>query len=251
MPNEFLLLIPKSQEIVNKQYAIGDIFSCHKSFGLQTKYKAWHVLLSSSDLGRRENAYKVSFRHNYTSGLWMLIINGEIKAKYKEQLSNNPFVVSFQLNGHSFELNVSRSSTLNHSYSLTIDGHQVKEVREKADISVDEPAPRFVEITEVKNCKIDGKIVSVYQICCHLESGEKLFIERRYSDFQNLNTIIMGQTGRHLRSTLPSLPGKILNPFLDQTTDSFIQARRDGLQRYLKQLLTNSKVIRRKNLSFQ
>lgn len=242
MPNEFLLLIPKTQEIVNKQYAAGDIFSCHKLFGLQTKYKAWHVLLSSSELGRRETPFKISFRHNYTSGLWMLIINGEIKAKNKEQLSNSSFSVSFQLDGHSFELVVIRSSSLNNSYSLCVDGHQMKEIREKTDISVNEPLPTCVEISEVKNCKINGKIVSVYQICCRLESGESMFVERRYSDFQHLNTIVVGQTGRHLRSTLPALPGKILNPFVDQTSDNFIQVRRDGLQRYLKHLLTNSKV---------
>eukprot|EP01034_Spumella_vulgaris_P022820 gene22820-28993_t len=32
-----------------------------------------------------------------------------------------------------------RSSSLAHSYTLAVDGHQVKEVKEKADISLEEP----------------------------------------------------------------------------------------------------------------
>ncbi len=185
---------------------------------------------------------KIVIRHSYTTGTWVLLVNGDIKAKHNEKLTESKFFVSFTLYGHLFDIEAQRSKSLSFNYVLKMEGFLVKEIRDKADISLDEPTPNHVSITDVKNCKTNGKEIMMYVICCDVGSGEKVCVDRRYSDFVLLDEIVRGNTGRNLRSTLPKLPGKVLNPFFDQTSPDFVQRRKEALQTYLQQLLTNSKV---------
>lgn len=236
---DFSLISPTNS--LNKTYRIGDVFDSDVMLGSGTNYRAWHVHVLASNMGRREYGVKIVFRHNPTSGVWVLIINGDIKAKHTEKTYEKEFMITFKLYGKIFELKVTRSSTLRHVYALNMDGTTVKEIREKADIYLDEKEPQ-VSITEVRTGHINGKIVTMYQISCQFGPTEKVTVERRYSEFVTLHKMIKGYTGQHLVATLPRLPGKVMNPFFDQSSPEFLALRRDLLQTYLINLLNNSKV---------
>ena len=75
-----------------------------------------------------------------------------------------------------------------------------------------------------------------------LETGENFLIYRRYSQFDNLDSLIRAQSESHLMSSLPSLPPKIYNPYFDQTAAPFLDERKAVLSSYLNQILGNSKV---------
>ncbi len=242
MSSDFALVAP-STNLLWKSYPVGDVFNPDTLLGLQTNCKAWHLMISPpTNLGRREVGCKIVFRHNYATGVWVLIINGEAKAKHAEKLVDNKFALSFKHNSQQFDISVERNNTLKYTYTLKLEGHEVKEIREKVDISLDEPLPKQVLITDVRPGKAQGKSITLYRLCCDVGVGEKIFVERRYSEFVTLNDIVRSNTAQHIRSTLPKLPGKVLNPFFDQTNPDFVHKRREALQNYIKDLLTNSKV---------
>lgn len=87
------------------------------------------------------------------------------------------------------------------------------------------------------------KDVIFYQILVKTGYGDEITVYHRYSEFDILDKCIKSQLDGHLRSSLPSLPGKVWNPFVNQLDENFLQTRRLALQRYLVTLLGNSKVI--------
>lgn len=238
MSGDFELISPTNNK--NKDYPIGDVFDSDVMLGSGTNYRAWHVHVLGLNMGRREFGVKIVFRHNPASGVWVLIINGDIKAKRFEKKFDKEFMLTFKLYGRIFEMKVSRNS-LKYTYSLNMDGTTVKEIREKADIYMDEKEPQ-VTITEVRTGHVKGKLITLYQISSTFSTGEKVSVERRYSEFVTLHSVVKGYTGQHLLTTLPHLPGKVLNPFFNQSSPEFLSQRKDSLQNYLITLLNNSKV---------
>lgn len=88
-----------------------------------------------------------------------------------------------------------------------------------------------------------GKEVIYYQLLVKTGLGDEITVYHRYSEFDLLDKCIKSQLDGHLRSSLPSLPGKVWNPFVNQFDEDFLQTRRLALQRFLVTLLGNSKVI--------
>lgn len=87
------------------------------------------------------------------------------------------------------------------------------------------------------------KEIIFYQILVKTGYGDEITVYHRYSEFDLLDKCIKSQLDGHLRSSLPNLPGKVWNPFVNQLDEDFLQTRRLALQRYLVTLLGNSKVI--------
>lgn len=126
--------------------------------------------------------------------------------------------------------------------TMTMNGYEIKEIRKTTEISVDEAPPARVSIPSSRTCVVNGKSVTVYKICCETSNGERIAVERRYSDFQYLNTMVVGHTGQHLRTTLPTVPPRVFFPLIDQSSDAFVNTRREALQVYLQNLLASNKV---------
>lgn len=83
----------------------------------------------------------------------------------------------------------------------------------------------------------------MYQILVKAGNGDQFVVERRFRQFDMLSRLIIAQTSSHLSNSLPSMPSKIVSPWVDQTSDNFITLRRLALQKYITQLLGNSKVV--------
>jgi hypothetical protein len=222
--------------------AVGDIFNSNIFLGIRTKYRAWHCTIPSANMGRRNIGCKICLRYGQPSNSWVLIVNGELKAMNVGQMQDEMFTICFRFHEQIFLITVKRRSSVRIRMTMTMNGYEVKEIRKTADIAIDENPPVRVSIPSARTCTVNGKQVTVYKICCETVTKEKIALERRYSDFQYLNTMVVGHTGQHIRPTLPKVPGRVINPFIDQFGEPFVNARREALQGYLQSLLSNSKV---------
>lgn len=241
MNGEFELIHPPTN-LLPGVYSVGDIFNTTVFLGIRTKYRAWHLTLPSASMGRREIGCKVCFRYGQPSNSWVLIVNGEVKAMNVGQMVDENFTVCFKFNEQIFVITVKRRSSVRIRITMTMNGYELKEIRKTTEIGINEAPPARVSVPSARNCQVNGKSVTVYKICCETSAREKIAVERRYSDFQLLNTMVTGHTGQHLRPTLPKVPPRVINPFYDQTNEWFVNTRREALQAYLQSLLSNNKV---------
>lgn len=238
---EFELIHPTTN-MLEGNYLVGDIFSSNIFLGIRTKYRAWHCSIPSSNMGRRSVGCKICLRYGQPSNSWVLIVNGELKAMNVGQMVDEMFTICFRFLDQVFVISVKRRNSVQVRMTMTMNGYDIKEIRKIAEISIDEFPPARVSIPSARTCTINGKIITVYKVCCETNNKEIIAVERRFSDFQYLNTMVVGHTGQHLRPTLPKVPRRVLNPFCDQTSEGFINNRRELLQTYLQGLLSNNKV---------
>lgn len=243
MTTDFELISPKegTYHIIKN---VGDIFGKDAYLGPHTKYKAWHLQIANASMGRRTLDYKIGFRYGKLTGFWVLIVNGELKAKSVDgNMKFTDFTVKFKLGEDILEIKSGQpKSILSYPFAMYSNGTKLRDLRSSLEEIEEEKIPANIEIVEVRKCIIDGNPVAVYKICCELKTGEKILLDRRYSDFDTLDNIIRGLTGIHLKQTIPHIPAKKINPFFDQFQEPFINYRKKKLENYLKALLQNYKV---------
>ena len=119
-------------------------------------------------------------------------------------------------------------------------------------------APSRIGITDFRHFLEEGedKHVTVYQIYVEpnlgsarmsewstqekrLSTSKLVVVERRFSEFVNLDTtlrLLLGVTAM-TDLEIPSLPPKVYNPLVDQASESFLHTRREALERYLASIL--------------
>lgn len=242
MINPDFELIHPPTNLLTETYSVGDIFNSNVYLGIRTKYRAWHLTVPSATMGRRELGCKVCLRFGQPSNAWVLIVNGEVKARNVGQMIDECFTICFKFCEQIFVITVKRRSSVRIRITMTMNGYDLKEIRKTTEISTNEAPPVRVLIPSARTLTMHGKTIAVYKVCCETNTKEQVAVERRYSDFQYLNTMVTGHTGQHLRPTLPKIPARVINPFYDQTNEWFINTRRQALESYLQNLLANNKV---------
>lgn len=238
---EFEMMRP-AVGLLDRHFVLGDIFNREVYLGLQTMYRTWHVKIPSSNMGRREIGCKIGFRYGQITGSWVLIVNGEVKALRKGRMSEGIFDLMFKISEQVFTITAERVKGVKYRLKLRMNGYEMMEIRKTTEIAVGETTPSRITIPDIRRCEVMGKVVIMYKICSEINSQERVMVERRYSDFEMLTNMICGQTSSHLKPTLPKLPGKILNPFVDQSKAAIVAERQQNLQRFLIALLANQKV---------
>lgn len=241
MNPDFELIHPPTN-LLTESYSVGDIFNSDVFLGIGTKYRAWHLTVPSATMGRRELGCKVCLRFGRPSHAWVLIVNGEVRARNVGQMIDECFTICFKYCEQIFVITVKRRSSVKIRITMTMNGYDLKEIRKTTEIATNEAPPARVFIPSARIVSSQGKKFAVYKVCCETNTKEKVAVERRYSDFQYLNTMVTGHTGQHLRPTLPKLPPRVISPFYDQTNEAFVNGRREALQGYLQSLLTSNKV---------
>jgi hypothetical protein len=104
-------------------------------------------------------------------------------------------------------------------------------------------SPLSVTIPSTSMRTFDRSTRTVYMIRSVSADREQVLVERRFSDFLQLDAILRGSLGRQqLPPKYPGLPKKVYNPFLNQFDQAFLTTRRVALEKYLQYLLTNPKV---------
>lgn len=246
------LLQPPSggADFVDYYGELGDVLTSSLWPGPQTIVRHWHIRpIGSADalsLGRRDpppGGHKVSLRHG-PSGSFCLILDGQCIRKGYEGITVRSFSISFSLpDRRPCSIECVGTSTIGFNHSFRLEGLEIAELRTVLDPSLGESLPRRAGIADTRVFHEGKKKITVYQL--FVEPGNTdgtLLIERRYSEFVALDLLIRAATDTHLLTSLPSLPGKVFNPMIDQSSDTFITARKEALQLYLSQLLNNHKV---------
>lgn len=208
---------------------------------VQTLTRAWHFSLEDGSAGRRNNPHKILLRHCQATGDWVLIIDGKFILSGGEPVLNRTFAISFQFGGKDVTIHADGQNTFYYEHLLIIDGIQYDDIRKTVDLQMNENLPKSVAISNYRTYTHMSKMVVVYIITLRTGIGSELTIERRYSDFAQLDVCIRSATEGHMYSSLPEIPGKCYNPWTDQNSDEFISERKRGLEQYLRMLLGNSK----------
>ena len=234
------------------------------------------MLSSDAAYGRRGRCHKVALRHNVSTGSWVLIIDGRYEACGYEPIITRKFSITFKLNHNNCYIEITMMiPSLHYSHHFYVDSIQQISFHQLANSPFTETIPLHITIptyilqtvTEGIHTKRgatgtdgtgtegtgtsgtdgshegDRREVAYFQI--HVKTGyqEMLTIYHRYSEFDLLDKCLKSQMEGHLKSSLPNLPGKVFNPFVNQISEEFLEMRRRALEQYLVTLLGNSKVF--------
>jgi hypothetical protein len=218
------------------------IFSPKLWPGIQTITRSWHFKLFDGSTGRRENPHKINFRHCQATGNWVLIVDGRYQVSGCEPVLTREFDVSFNFGGKPCAIYADGTASLYYEHQLVIDGVPIEALHKKVDISLGERTPQKIRIPKFRTYREMSKLVVVYMIEITDGFGDEMLIERRYSDFAYLDSCIRAATEGHMYYSLPTIPGKVYNPWVDQSSNEFIEERRQGLESYMSMLWGNGKV---------
>lgn len=205
----------------------------------------WHMSFSDPSIGRREQKFKITLRHSLSNGRWILIVNCELRSQGSEPISSRKFCIDFQLcNDKMAKIDVDGGNSMTYLHTLTVDNTEYPELREVPDIMDREFAmPSSIMITDSRiDSEIDKNVV-LYQVSSRNSRNEESLVERRFSEFVRLDTVLRASLSSHLQSSLPVLPSKMIAPWTNQTSESFVNARRIALETYLVQLSGFEKVV--------
>jgi hypothetical protein len=221
------------------------------------------VVPSSPDAayGRRGRCHKIVLRHNVTSGHWVLIIDGRFEACGYEPIITRKFSITFKLSHNNCYIDVTMAMpSFHYQHEFYVDQIQQRSFHQLAQSPFTETIPLQISIPtyilqsvtgtgEVSGSGTAGtaiaekKDVAYFQIQVKTGYQEMLTVYHRYSEFDLLDKCLKSQMDGHLRSSLPNLPGKVFNPFVNQLSEEFLELRKGALERYLITLLGNSKVL--------
>jgi hypothetical protein len=193
-------------------------------------------------MGRRGSNHKILFRHSVSLGNWILILDGRAEAYGYEPITAREFSVSFKLLSRNCYISVVVGSGYQYEHRFFLENRQQPAFDEMAQSPFHEFIPTSISIQKFHIQEISGKRIAFFELLTKTTAGDTVTTQRRYSEFDILDKALRSQMSGHLHSTLPSLPQKVYNPFIDQFSLSFLETRLEALQQYLTTLLGNSKV---------
>lgn len=225
---------------------VGDMFRPHHwpGPGLNTKCSSWHFCLPDSMRGRRESPHKIVLRHCTATGNWVLFVDGRYEMHGYEPIHTPDFEIAFKLGSNEVAIKVNRTKNLVTHHRLLINSNEILSFETQPANSLSETPPQkiFIKNYDIRN--EDGKAVAFFEITTVAADGSEAKISRRYSEFTMLSSALYCYFYySHLLNSLPSLPGKVYNPFTKQLTPEFLEDRRHCLEVYLNMLLGNEKVV--------
>jgi len=210
--------------------------------GTLTHCGVWHLNIEIPSDEKPNQVFKIVFRHSLAIGNWIIILNGKMRAVGKESIVGTKFQIVFQLGDHEAVIHAEVVPGISANYKLSFNGNDYPEFRSEIASSLGENLPTSITIPSHRTKFMTKKCIALYQILVKAGNGQEIVVEKRYSQFCMLNDLLRAQIDGHIRSSMPSLPGKFINPLLDQSSQEFITSRQVALQHYLNQLLGNSKV---------
>lgn len=223
--------------------SIDSVFGEYMWPGVNTVGLNWHVKLQDASMGRRETCHKICFRHGQMKGSYVLLVDGvaQITNGFQPVTARQPVRVEFKMDGKNCCIVFDgMRSLISYVHNLFIEGVRFPEARETIDIGTNERMPTSVATCGIKI--VAGVVYFGLNVSFGSDESTKVTIYRRYSQFVMLDSLIRAQLDFHLISSMPSLPGKVYNPYFNQLSKAFLAERHDGVCNYLNQLLGNSKV---------
>lgn len=213
--------------------------------------KSYHFTLADASQGRREKPHKINLRHNQITGSRYVLLDGlEVPGSRGNTSIMSAVEIAFKVEEEDARITITPAlSGGGFSYSCQVGSRVLEElsnVLETEDELV--MAPAKIRVPETRTTSSEGKAVVHYKVVTTIAApsgggeNQEVVVFRRYKEFSRLNNLLRSAfAGSHLLSSLPHLPGKVLNPFTDQTTPQFIEGRRRDLEVYLNRLCGVSK----------
>ena len=217
----------------------------------------------SGSNGRREKNHKINLKHNSITGNRFVLLDGiEIPgtrgSTTPAHLTKEPHVIEFPIDNMTCTILI-RFSSNGFNYTCKLGEEILTESRNQLEtLDATDIIPKVVLVPNFEASSSTGKIVINYKVVVVIgtieddhelnilseedlgtvEAGHQTYVYRRYNDFERLAQRLKGAyKGSHLLTSLPSLPGKVINPFVDQTSPDFLNTRKRELEQYLKKVI--------------
>jgi hypothetical protein len=160
-----------------------------------------------------------------------------------EPVTNTKFSISFKIGNQNAHIDCTvATAVFDYEHTFFINNIEQMPFSQQPRSIFNESIPIQITVPSHVARLFEKKYVIYYQIDVRTADGDVHSINRRYSEFDVLDMSMRSLLDGHLKSSLPSLPGKVLNPFTNQMSEKFLEERQFCLQQYLQQLLGNSKV---------
>lgn len=231
-----------------------------------TGSKIWSckTLDENGSNGRREKNHKVNLKHNAITGNRFVLLDGvEIPGTRSKttpaHLTKDPHIIEFPIDNMTCTIIIGFSGSTGFNYTCQLGDETLTESRNQLEnLEESDIIPRVIMVPEFQTSSSTGKLVINYKVTTvigtisddletkivseldleEVENTQHTFVYRRYNEFEKLAQRLKGAyKGSHLLSSLPSLPGKVINPFVDQTTPDFINSRKNDLEQYLRKII--------------
>jgi hypothetical protein len=181
----------------------------------------------------------VLFRHDAKSGEKRLVVDGHLIHRSTELLDGGDSI-QFSVAGKPCRLEVVNFPGLT-DYILYYDDIRIYSIMEEREDGAVE-CPR-VRVPEAQVTSAAGPQIVLFTVCSQYR-GEELIVQRRFSDFDELDCLVRSVfKGHHLYENLPSLPTKSVKLLTDHLNASFIEERRAKLEAYLRKLCAVPHVV--------
>jgi len=203
----------------------------------------WHVGFDDPTLGKRQSKHKILLRQGLNTGVWIVIVDG-IPVKNGFAAGNNrQFNIEFTIENKTAVIECDGTTSARYAHKLTIDGCVYTDLRDIVTEAVEEDIPASVVITNTRTetDKLSKRFVC-YQLFVKTAGGQYTSVERRFSQFDCLNSSIRSGLRSHLADSLPTMPSKVVAPWVDQGSADFTRERQKQLEVYINHLLGNSKL---------
>ena len=162
-------------------------------------------------------------------------------------ITNRKFVITFFIEEKTRGIiSLDGESSIGYNITCNVDETDYQENRQVLDLSIGEATIALVKVPGYRlgsSGTESSETAVFYQFFVGTSTGEAYMLEKRYSEINLLDRLVRSSVASHLADSLPTLPGKVLNPFVDQTSETFIYKRRIELERYFEILMGNHKII--------
>lgn len=225
--------------------------------GPQMDVEIWHFHYGD------DSGHKVSLRHSLVSNKYVLIVDGALIEHGSFPIMQRSFQIAWPLKDKNGSANAiitcqgNKGVTMTVKRVLTVDGVDIASLQSlllprpgpgearAMNPNVGQFAPRRVGITDFHTIEEDEKKAIVYQLFVEpfYRDGQPktvLVVERRYSEFVNLDSTLRSLRGVRGGSGYPvemerelQLPPKVYNPLVNQVSTEFAEMRMKLLSKYL------------------
>lgn len=181
--------------------------------------------------------HTVTLNHHTLSGSRVVAVDGqEIEGTDgSSTLLSGPTELSFEVGSHDLKLSISPVGGA-FRYAMTLDGESVSEENEL----VSKPSAAKLEVSVPSTTSgVDekGERVIWYLVETRRPDGRVVQCHRRFRDFFGVNEQVRSSfKGSHLLKSLPRPPARRVTLFADHFSDAFIEERRAGLEKFLRDL---------------
>ena len=159
----------------------------------------WHISTDDPKIGRRTITNKILFRHGTVTGLWLIVVDGVPILKGTVPVTTRKFSISFKFKEEDALISADGTDSINFGHKLEINNNFQIEMRNVNDTGfISEDIPDSILITDTRAIVEDDKSVIFYQVYVKTKRKQHTIVEKRYSQFDILDSCIRSSVRKHI-----------------------------------------------------